>query len=234
MANSVDELKALANTKLGFARANRFLVTLPTSFGGGGGLLQGIIGLLTGGGGGASGRELNILCSSVTLPGKITLTNDRRIGMEFQKVAYGYAVDDVSMTFYLMNDYGVKEYFELWQNKIINNGSYAPAYKNTYARDMQIVQLRKGIGFDTDLQLGPFTLDIDLFKSANVVYECTLINAYPKTMTEINLSNDGALVELTMSFAYDNWKSARFYNNTSTRNLRALGTLINTVNNIIN
>ena len=53
MANSVDELKALANTKLGFARANRFLVTLPTSFGGGGGLLQGIIGLLTGGGGGA-------------------------------------------------------------------------------------------------------------------------------------------------------------------------------------
>ena len=50
MANSVDDLKALANTKLGFARANRFLVTLPTSFGGGGGLLGGIIGMLTGGG----------------------------------------------------------------------------------------------------------------------------------------------------------------------------------------
>ena len=32
---SVDEIKALANTKLGFARNNRFLVTLP-SFGGGG------------------------------------------------------------------------------------------------------------------------------------------------------------------------------------------------------
>ena len=41
MANSVDELKALANTKLGFARANRFLVTFPTSFGGSGGLLLG-------------------------------------------------------------------------------------------------------------------------------------------------------------------------------------------------
>ena len=45
MASSVDELKALANTKLGFARANRFLVTMPTSFGGGGGLLGGIIGM---------------------------------------------------------------------------------------------------------------------------------------------------------------------------------------------
>ena len=54
MANTVDELKALANTKLGFARPNRFLVTMPTSFGGSGGLLNGIVGLLTGGGGGAS------------------------------------------------------------------------------------------------------------------------------------------------------------------------------------
>ena len=38
---SVDELKALANTKLGFARPNRFLVTLP-SFGGGGGKGNGV------------------------------------------------------------------------------------------------------------------------------------------------------------------------------------------------
>ena len=87
MASSVDELKALANTKLGFARSNRFLVTFPTSFGGSGGILGSVLGLLNIGGGGASGRELNILCSNATLPAKVTLTNDRRIGMEFQKVA---------------------------------------------------------------------------------------------------------------------------------------------------
>ena len=105
MANSVDELKALVNTKLGFARPNRFLVTLP-SFGGGG-----LLGIFTDG---ASPRELNILCSNASLPSKVVLTNDRRIGMEYQKMAYSYAVDDVSMTFYLMNDYGVKEYFDTW------------------------------------------------------------------------------------------------------------------------
>lgn len=212
---SINELKSLASRKGGFAQANQFLVKLPD------------IGFY-------DTRDLNILCSNTILPGRQILTSDRLIGVKQTQVAYGFATEELSMTFRVLNDYGVKEYFELWQNKIINNGSYAPAYKNTYARDMQIVQLRKGVGFDTDLQLGPFTLDIDLFKSENVVYECTLINAYPKTMTEINLSNDGALVELTMAFAYDNWKSARFYNNTSTRNLRALGTLINTVNNIIN
>ena len=40
--------------------------------------------------------------------------------MEFQKAAYGYASDDVNMTFYLMNDYGVKRYFDAWISSIIN------------------------------------------------------------------------------------------------------------------
>ena len=43
MANSIEDLKALMNTKLGFARPNKFLVTLP-SVGVGGGLLNGLIG----------------------------------------------------------------------------------------------------------------------------------------------------------------------------------------------
>ena len=107
-------------------------------------------------------------------------------------------------------------------------------YKSTYAKDIQVCQLKKGFAIDTDLQLGPFSLDIDIFKSENVVYECTLINAFPTTMTEIQLTNDGPLVELTMSFEYDNWKSARFYNNPNTALVRGLGTIINRVNNIIN
>ena len=61
MANTIEDLKALVNTKLGFARPNKFLVTLPT-VGVGGGLLAGIIGAFSGMGGGASPRELNILC----------------------------------------------------------------------------------------------------------------------------------------------------------------------------
>ena len=129
MANTIEDLKALVNTKLGFARPNKFLVTLPT-VGVGGGLLAGIIGAFSGIGGGASPRELNILCSNVTMPGKQILTNDRRIGMEFQKVAYGYAVDDVTMTFYLMNDYGVKDYFDSWRSTILDEEGQESNYKN--------------------------------------------------------------------------------------------------------
>ena len=212
---SINEIKALASRKGGFAQSSQFLVKLPD------------IGFY-------NTRDLNILCKTISLPGRQILTSDRTIGVKQTKVAYGFAAGPVSMTFQVLNDYGVKEYFELWQNKIVNNNNFSPAYKNTYARDMQIVQLKKGVGLDTDLQFGPFRLDIYLFKSANVVYECTLLNAFPTSMVDIALSNDGGLVELTMEFEYDNWKSSRFYNDPSSRNLRLLGTLINTFNNIIN
>ena len=207
MSNTVDELKALANTKLGFARPNRFLVTFPTSFGGSGGILGSVLGLLNLGGGGASGRELNILCSNTTLPSKITLTSERRIGMEFQKVAYGYAVDDVSMTFYLMNDYGVKEYFDAWRNTAIpeeGGNAFTSNYKSSYAKSITIHQLRQPLkGFSK--QVGPIRFGLGL--GGGSVYSVELLEAFPVATSAIELNNElDGLVQLTVTFAYTNWR----------------------------
>ena len=209
MASSVDELKALANTKLGFARPNRFLVTFPTSFGGSGGILGSVLGLLNIGGGGASGRELNILCSNTTLPAKVTLTSERRIGMEFQKIAYGYAVDDVSMTFYLMNDYGVKEYFDAWRNSAIpedGGNAFTSNYKSSYAKSITIHQLRQPLkGFSR--QVGPVRFGLGL--GGGSVYSVELLDAFPVATSAIELNNElDGLVQLTVTFAYTNWKRA--------------------------
>ena len=209
MASSVDELKALANTKLGFARPNRFLVTFPTSFGGSGGILGSVLGLLNIGGGGASGRELNILCSNTTLPAKVTLTSERRIGMEFQKIAYGYAVDDVSMTFYLMNDYGVKEYFDAWRNSAIpedGSNAFTSNYKSNYAKSITIHQLRQPLkGFSR--QVGPIRFGLGL--GGGSVYSVELLEAYPVATSAIELNNElDGLVQLTVTFAYTNWRRA--------------------------
>ena len=206
MANTIEDLKALVNTKLGFARPNKFLVTLPT-VGVGGGLLAGIIGAFSGIGGGASPRELNILCSNVTMPGKQILTNDRRIGMEFQKVAYGYAVDDVTMTFYLMNDYGVKDYFDSWRSTILDEEGQESNYKNEYAKTVTIHQLRQPLkGFSK--QLGPIRFNAGL--GGGSVYSVNLIEAFPIAASAIELNNDlDGLVQLQVTFAYTNWKRAR-------------------------
>ena len=206
MANSIEDIKALANTKLGFARPNKFLVTLPT-VGVGGGLLAGIIGAFNAGNGGASPRELNILCSNATMPAKQILTNERRIGMELQKVAYGYAVDDVSMTFYLMNDYGVKDYFDSWRSTILDETGQASNYKNEYAKTVTIHQLRQPLkGFSR--QLGPIRFNAGI--GGGSVYSVDLIEAFPIASSAIELNNDlDGLVQLNVTFAYTNWRRAR-------------------------
>ena len=205
MANTIEDLKALMNTKLGFARPNKFLVTLPT-VGVGGGLLSGIIGAFSGMGGGASPRELNILCSNATMPAKQVLTNDRRIGMEFQKVAYGYAVDDVSMTFYLMNDYGIKDYFDSWRSTILDEFGQASNYKNEYAKTVTIHQLRQPWkGFSK--QVGPIRFNAGL--GGGSVYSVDLLDAFPIASSAIELNNElDGLVQLTVTFAYTNWRRA--------------------------
>ena len=206
MANSIEDIKALANTKLGFARTNKFLVTLP-SVGVGGGLLAGIVGAFGGVGGGASPRELNILCSNVTMPAKQILTNERRIGMELQKVAYGYAVDDISMTFFLMNDYGVKDYFDSWRSTILDEEGQASNYKNEYAKTVTIHQLRQPLkGFSR--QIGPIRFNAGL--GGGSVYSVNLIEAFPVASSAIELNNDlDGLVQLNVTFAFTNWKRAR-------------------------
>ena len=90
--SSIDELKSLISSKGGVAMNNQFMVKLPEMpF--------------------STSRDLNILCRNVILPGRQILTSDRIVGPKATKVAYGFAHDECSMTFQVLNDYGVKKYF---------------------------------------------------------------------------------------------------------------------------
>lgn len=208
---SIDDLKTIASTKLGFAKNNQFLVQLPP-IGQGTGFL-GFLGALfslpsipgTPLATQPSTRDMNILCSNAQLPGKQILTTDRRIGMEYQKIAYGYAVPDVSMQFYLMNDYGVKTYFDAWMESILNEEGGTVAYKNEYQKSVKIHQLRKPMkGFSRNI--GP--LDINLEVGGGSVYTCELLEAFPTTVNSIELSNElDGLLQLNVSFSYTRWKA---------------------------
>jgi hypothetical protein len=204
--SSVDQLKSLASSKLGFARTNQFLVELPTTFGGTGGFLGQLTTLLTSGIGlGSGGGDLNLLCASATLPGKQILSHDRRIGMEFQKVAYGYAVEDVSLTFYTLNDYGTRKYFDSWRNVILNEDGNIAGYKKDYAKDVKIHQLRKPIR-NVGAGLGPIKVNIGL--GGGSVYSVRLKDAFPTTIQAIELNNDlDGLVQVTVQLSYTNWEA---------------------------
>lgn len=212
---TIDELKGMASAKFGFARSNRFLVELPSpsTLGSGGGLsgflsaFAGFIPSIPGivGNGMPSTRELDVLCTRVTMPGKQVTTIPKQIGMEYTKVAYGYAVDDVSLTFYLLNDYGVKRYFDYWVEKVVNQDAHEVNYSNEYSHSVTIHQLRTPqLGFSK--KIGPINLNLGL--GSGSVYSVKLNKAFPTSVQAIELSNElDGLVELTVQLSYTNWSA---------------------------
>jgi len=207
---SVDQLKGIASAKLGFARNNNFLVELPTIGGGG---LSGLLGFLgplvpsipgVFGGGAATSRELNLLCSNVSMPGKQLLTTERLIGNVREKVAYGYAVDDVNMTFYLLNDYGAKTYFDAWMALVMDPDTYEPGYKSDYAKSVKIHQLRKPL-VGISQGIGPIRVNVGVGEGS--VYSVELLEAFPTTINQIDFSNEqDGLVQVSVQLSFTNWK----------------------------
>ena len=188
---SIEDLKSKLVSKNGIAAANQYRVELPRF-------------------GGASSRTLDVVCKEVNMPGKQVLTLDRQMGIFQETVANGFAIEEVTMVFHVLNDYGVKKWFDSWQKTIVaDNGSMQGfvAYKNDYVKSIKIHQLRKPIarfGFD----LGPLDINFDAFGST--IYSVELIEAFPTTLTSIALSNDpDGLVEVSITFSYTKWKTVK-------------------------
>jgi len=207
MAYSIDQMKSLMSSKGGVSNGTVFRVEFPSLPG-------------------ASSQEVNLLCTRVNIPGKQIFTYDREIGIKTEKIAYRKSNDEVSMSFLLLNDYGIRKYFETWTNYIVDNDTYEIGYKNEYvAGQVKIQQLRKGIGlpiYSTPIglpllpyeiqnrlpKIGPFDLargqlDLNYITNDQVVYEVILENVFPTTMTGIELGNavEGVL-EFQVTFTY--------------------------------
>ena len=226
MANSIDQLKGTVSAKRGFAAPNLFRVYLPTFAN-------------------IGAQEVDLLCSSVNMPGRQIMSIDRKIGTIFEKVAYDQAYDDVNLSFYVLNDYGIRKYFEAWQNLALDQDTYEVGYKNEYARNVKIQQLRKG--FSLPIYQSPFLkwnflgggildLDIDLdIRKEDVVYEVELIDAYPTTMDLIQLGNDqnDMVLQLNVQLSYKNWKSSGGAPIKAENNF-LVGALMGTINKALN
>ena len=228
----IEQLKSALISKNGIAVTNQYSVEMPSSVG-----ITKTTKLS-----GLDPRDANILCKNVSMPGKQIMTLDRQMGIFNEKIVNGFAVDDVSMTFYALNNYGIKKYFDSWRRAMVgeeqrssinisdeneasekstdsieNNkrkeneingqnslGMGKVAYKKDYIAPIKIHQLRKPImrmGFD----LGPLSIDFDLLGAS--IYSIELIDAFPTTISSIELSNDAdGLVEVSVQFSYTNWR----------------------------
>ena len=191
--SDIDKLKSTISKKGGIARANRFRVifTPPKTS-----LLnlnlETVISSAISGNFTAKNlindpRDIDMLCDSVTIPGKQISTIDYQAQRESIKIPYGTIHDDVTLSFILTNDYYMKTVFDNWINNIVNNSTYTVAYKRDITTDVIIQQL--------DEKNTP-------------IYGVKLRGAFPTTMNEIVLSNESenTIQKLNVSFSYDKYK----------------------------
>jgi hypothetical protein len=184
---SLSELKTSITFGGGLARTNKFLVTLP-SLGGGG-----LIGAL-------GSRNMNILCRTAQLPSKQILTHEKRVGMKFEKVAYGYGIEDVTLTFMETASLPVRRYFDTWRDLILNEDAQTSKYKTEYQKRVIISQLAM------PLPLGALTGSLPLDVQV-ATYTVELINAFPTSITAIEYTNDAdGYAETTVALSYTNFK----------------------------
>jgi hypothetical protein len=214
MAYSVDQLKGAISKGGGLATTNLFRVILPA------------LGAKSGG----ATREYNLICKAVNVPGKLIATTDRMIGPINQKIASGIVFADVTLTFMVLNDYGIKNYFDQWSDLAIDPNTYEIGYKRDYVKPVKIQALKKGIGlpvYKTSLgipklpssiqnrlpKIGPFDLaqgelDLNFITKDQVAYEVELEDAFPTSVTGIDFTNDpDGIAEISIELSYTTWKS---------------------------
>ena len=207
---SIDDFKSQVGKGGGMAMGNLFKIFLPP---------------LTG-----DAREMNLLCKAASLPGRQILSTEKQIGLQTTKVAYCHAVEDITLTFYCLNDMKVREYFEIWQNLAVNQETQEVGYFDNYTHPVIIQHIKKGTAFPIKKKeiydagkipsfirnrlprLGPLDLaqgefDLNLVFGDDITYTVVLDKAYPTTLQAIELSNDGELLEVSVQLSFKNWKS---------------------------
>tara|TARA_B100000927_G_C16295854_1_gene401430 strand:+ start:1 stop:639 length:639 start_codon:yes stop_codon:yes gene_type:complete len=208
---NIQDFKSEISSGGGLARTNLFMVELPP-----GSSIPGAPSNL-------GARSLNLLCKEASLPGKQVLSTPRQIGMKPVNQAYGYLMDDVSLTFHVLNDYKIKKYFDAWQESAVNTSSNTLNYFNEYVKPVKIRQLSKRSGAQikigktlvlADMLFELFGGDLltnsqvnNLLSSSNNIYTCQLLDAYPTTVNPIALNNElDGMVELNVQLSYRKWR----------------------------
>lgn len=187
---SIDTLRSTLGKRQGVARPNRFSIYMPlplisinpgsilTNIASGGGFNP--MSLLN------DPRDISLLCESCTLPGRQIATTEHMTRLKAIKKPYGYINEDVTFSFLLTNDYYIKQVFDDWTNKVIDFDGGTVNYKDECVSDVTIQQL------------GPDNIPI---------YTCTLRNAFPVTVSSVELSNtsENAIARISVTMAYDEW-----------------------------
>ena len=139
------------------------------------------------------GRQINIMCDSVIMPGHDLMTQSVQYGSEpTREQVTGHTFDgNIVATFYSDKYLRERQFFELWQKAAVNTTTHKANYYSKYTGKMHIYQL----GSDTEVNRDMPT------------YALEAIEVYPSKIGAIDYSYgaSNSIVKTTIEFAYKQW-----------------------------
>ena len=171
-------------------------------------------------------RELRYRAEAVDIPGRnFTLTEHKftNIG-PFNRIPTQQTYTDVTVSFLLSEDLREKDYFEAWQESIMNTGAYEgnqASAANEKARteaEENLIDGVTGAGYSESYVASPFNykyfdeyvgrVEIRTYGAAGDLRSIhTLNEAYPISIAPVSLSwGEEGVARLQVTFAYKNYK----------------------------
>jgi len=144
------------------------------------------------------GQQLTSLyCEAASLP---ALNIDTKINKQYgpgREMPYGRSYTPVNFTFYIDREYIVKRFFDDWMGSIYDKDTGHVNYYNEYTTQVHILALDTTDGVDNN----------NINGDVKAKYQCTLIEAYPKTVAELSYSAGATdVARLQVSMQYRKWE----------------------------
>ena len=189
---SIDSFKSSVDKRAGLAKVNRFAVFMSPpnqsllNIDVGNILVSAISGNFNARSLVNDPRDIGLMCESCSIPGRQIQTMEHSHFRQAVKVPNSYINEDVTFSFHLTNDYYMKKMFDKWTSLVINPDTFKLNYDSTYKRDVTIQQLNEK--------------DVP-------IYGITLRNAFPVTVTSIELSNasENTTQKLSVTMTYEDF-----------------------------
>lgn len=184
----------------GLAKTNRYRVTIATPS-----LMTGLMN---------SGRLITLFCESTSLPGQVIATTEHNVMGEHREFPYMKKYDNITLSFYIDNNFEVKGFFDNWLNSVSNTQNKIISYYKDYIAPTVLIEV---LPMDSEVS----------------TYSITLHEAYPKGISPIQLSADSRdIAKIGVSLNYKYYTTSHV---ASTKSMSSIGgTLSNQPMNITN
>ena len=139
------------------------------------------------------GRQINIHCDTVVLPGKDLQTQQVQYGSEpVRNMVTSHGFDgNIVATFYADKYLRERHFFEAWQKLAVESGTNKAEYYDNYVGKMHIYQLGSDNQVNRDMP----------------TYALEAIDVYPEKIGSLDYSyaNSNTIAKITIEFSYKQW-----------------------------